>query len=245
MNDSQDQDQDQDHKKSGPKTEAGLKAVEKNLPRGDAWQLSEQGEKAMKIASEMNTLKHGLYASVPIRCKASGCPYADVCPIQEMGEAPKGDKCPVEASTIEDLVERYMSEFGVEENDMVDISMIRNLVDIDISLLRCNKKLALDADVVQDVVVGLTEDGQPISQPQINKAYELQQKLLRKRHRILTLLHGTRKDKAEAEGVTIADPSEVISEMKERLNKFKEKEESVIDVSDKKEKEQPQKEGDS
>lgn len=216
--------------KTGPKTEEGIKAVTKNLTE-TAWELSEKGREAMAIAGHMAKLKHGLYATIPIRCKAGDCPYADVCRIQIMGKAPQGDHCPVETSTIEELVKRYMAEFEVEEKDMVDISMIRNLVDIDISILRCNKKLATDAEVVQNIVIAVTEEGQPIRQPQINKAYELQDRLLNRRQKILSLLNGTRKDKKDDEAV-IQDPSSIIANMKNQLNKFAEEKNNTIDVTE-------------
>jgi len=217
---------------TGPITREGKEIVTKNLPRGDAWQLSGKGREAMALAGHLVNLKHGLYASIPIRCKANNCPYADICPIMKAGKAPFGEICPIEAATIEELIKRYMAEFKVEEEDMVDITMIRNLVDIDISLLRCNKKLALDAEIVQDIVVGLSEEGQPILQPQINKAYELQDRLLNRRQKILSLLQGTRKDKAQAGQMSNFDPSSAIAKMKSQLDKFREEKNKIIDVTE-------------
>lgn len=218
-------------KKKGPFTKQGIEKVTKNLPK-DAWDMSPEGRRAKAISDQLSTLKHGLYASVPIRCKEDECPYAEVCPLIKMKETTYGDPCPIEVSTIENLVKRYMAEFEVEESDMVDITMIRNLVDLDISLLRCNKKLAKDAEIVQDIVIGLTEEGQPIRQPQINKAYELQSRLLQRRQQTLRLLQGTRKDKAEAGRTNNLDPSSVISDMRAQLDKFKEEKENTIDVTE-------------
>jgi hypothetical protein len=215
---------------TGPFTEQGKAICAKNLPK-DVWDMSPEGRKAKKISDQMVNLKHGLYANVPIRCKGQDCPYADVCHLAKNGNAPYKDPCPIEISTIEDLVKRYMVEFEVEEKDMVDITMIRNLVDLDISLLRCNKKLAKDAEIVQDIIIGLTEEGQPIRQPQINKAYELQSRLLKRRQDTLKLLQGTRKDKAEAGRANNLDPSSVISDMRAQLDKFKQEKENTIDVT--------------
>jgi hypothetical protein len=216
---------------TGPRTKRGKEIVTKNLPRGDAWQLSEEGRKAKELAGHLSNLRHGFYATIPIRCKADECPYADVCPIFKMGKAPYGEVCPVEAATVEELTKRYIKEFDVNEEDMVDVSMIRNLVDIDISILRCNKKLAIDADIVQDVIVGITEQGQAITQPQINKAYDLQERLLNRREKILTLMQGTRKDKVQAGQAANLDPSTIIADMKAQLDKFREEKENTIDIT--------------
>ena len=217
--------------RTGPKTKKGIEKVTKNLPK-DAWDMSEKGKRAKAISDQLSTLKHGLYASVPIRCKEDECPYSEVCPLIKMDETSYGDPCPIEVSTIEDLVKRYMEEFEVEEGDIVDITMIRNLVDIDISLLRCNKKLAKDAEVVQNIVIGITEEGEPIRQPQINKAYDLQSRLIKRRQQTLRLLQGTRKDKAEAGKINNLDPSSIISDMRNQLNEFKEEKKNTIDVTD-------------
>lgn len=210
--------------KPGPKTKEGIEAVTRNLPEGNggsAWGFTEAGKKAMAIANHMNQLKHGLYATIPIYCKDKECPYADACYLQRQGLAPKGEVCPVEASTIEKLVDMYAKEMGVKEDDAVKMSLIRELVDTEISILRCDKKLATDPDVVKNVVVSVTEEGRPIHMPQINKAYELQQKLIKQRQQTLRLLNSTPKDKAEEGAIEKIDPSSMIAQMKQRLEDLK------------------------
>ena len=83
------------------------------------------------------------------------------------------------------------------------------------------KKLATDPDVVKNVVVAVTEEGSPITMPQINKAYELQQKLVRQRQQTLRLLNSTPKDKAEEGSIEKIDPSSMIAQMKQRLEEIK------------------------
>ncbi len=186
----------------------------------------------MAVANHMNQMDHGLYASIPIKCKSEECPYADSCRLVEQGLAPYGETCPVEASTIEQLVQRYCEEMEVEPGNMVDISLIRDLVDIDVSIARCNRKLAVTPDIVQDVVVAVTEDGHPVMQPEIHKAYELQNKYLRQRREILRLLNATRKDKAETEQDTAIDPSSMVVEMKKRIEDLEDQEENVINIEE-------------
>ncbi|MFW5871953.1 MAG: hypothetical protein ACOCUT_02505, partial [bacterium] len=94
-----------------------------------------------------------------------------------------------------------------------------------------DKKLATDPDVVKNVVVAVTEEGTPITQPQVNKAYELQQKLVRQRHQTLRLLNSTPKDRAEIDGNAQIDPSTMIGEMRERLMKMKNEKDSTVDIT--------------
>ena len=212
----------------GPNTYEGKNKVTKNLPdeRDDAWGFSKKGKEALAKANHMNKLKHGFYASIPILCKGKECPYTDACYIQK-GEYPKGEPCPVEASTIEKLVEKYCKEFEVTEDEMVDISMIKNLVNIDISLTRCDKKLATDPDIVKQVVISVTEDGQPIRKPEIDKSYELRDKLWRQRRNILNDLMGTRKAKAETEQESNQDPSSIVAKMKEKISSSKDEDDEI------------------
>lgn len=211
--------------KTGPKTPEGIMKVTQNLPEGnggDAWGFTEKGKKAMAIANHLNNLKHGLYATIPIRCKGKNCPYAKSCYIQQQNMAPIGEVCPIEASTIEQLVTRYAQELDVDpKKDMVKISLIRELVDIEISILRCDKKLASDPDVVKNYVIAVTEDGSPVTQPMVNKAYELQEKLIRQRQKTLSLLNSTPKDKAQNNNIDNLDPSSIFGEMKKRLEELK------------------------
>lgn len=201
-----------------------------NEEKQSVWDISDKSTEAYSKANEMNALKHGLYASIPIRCKAEDCPYADVCPVQKDGLTTRGEHCVIEASTVENLAQKYMEEYEVTQEDITDMGMIRNLVNLDISIFRCEKKLAIDADIVQQVVIGLTEDGREIRQPQINLAYDLQDRLINRRQKTLSLLNGTRKDKAKTNQAEKLDPSQLISDMKNKLDAFEN--DNVIDVTE-------------
>ena len=216
----------------GPTSEEGKKKVTQNLPEQKVWDLSEKGREAVSIANQMRHLQHGLYASIPIRCKANDCPYSDQCYLLPKDKAPKGEPCPIEVATIEQLVEKYAEDLDISMENMIDISMLRDLVDIDISITRCNKKLAVDADVVEEVVVAVSEDGQPLTKPEINKAYDLHDRLLNRKKRILNDLNATRKDKAKQGVDQDFNVSSFISKLKDRAS---EKKDNTIDVTEEKE----------
>lgn len=171
------------------------------------WQFSDKGQQALVIARQMAAVKHGLYASIPMLCKGPACPYAGTCPLLAMDLAPVAERCPLEVSKIMKRFEQYSKELSIDEDNIVDMTLIKDLIDIDIQLIRADNKLAVDADFIQDVIIMITEHGDEITQPQIHKAVDYKDKLLKKRHDILGLLHSTRKDKAGDKLTITLDPS--------------------------------------
>lgn len=204
--------------KTGPKTEAGLQAVATNAQELDhsAWTTNPSAVQAIEIAKRLRATKHGMYASVPIICKAESCPYAESCELQQMNIAPYGDKCPMEIAAIEDLFTRYCSDMNIDPEDkaqQVDAIMVKEVVDIDISMLRCDKKMAISADFIIDQVVNVTDDGEVISRQELHPLTEYKEKLRAQKFKTLNLLNSTRKDKSGSKLNVTFDPSERAAQM--------------------------------
>lgn len=204
--------------KTGPKTEAGLQAVSAHGKELDhsAWTQNPNAVQAIEIAKRLRATKHGMYASVPIICKAESCPYAESCELQQMEIAPYGDKCPMEIAAIEDLFTRYCSDMNIDpedKNQQVDAIMVKEVVDIDISMLRCDKKMAISADFIIDQVVSVTEDGEAISRQELHPLTEYKEKLRAQKFKTLNLLNSTRKDKSGSRVNVTFDPSERAAQM--------------------------------
>lgn len=204
--------------KTGPKTEAGLQAVSEGAKGLDhsSWTSNPVAVQAIEIAKRLRQTKHGMYASVPIICKAEACPYAESCELQQMNLAPYGDKCPMEIAAIEDLFWRYCTDMGIDAEDpnqQVDAIMVKEVVDIDISMLRCDKKMAISADFIIDQVVGVTDDGDTLSRQELHPLTEYKEKLRNQKFKTLNLLNSTRKDKEGSRVNVTFDPSERAAEM--------------------------------
>lgn len=224
-------------KKTGPKTKAGLEAVSAHAKQLEhsAWTKNPEAVEAINVARRLRNTKHGLYASVPIICKAEACPYAHSCPLLEQGMAPYGEKCPIEIAAIEDLFERYAEQFEIDldnrkAGDTVDLMMIKDLVDADIGLLRCDNKMAWDADYVIENTVGMTEDGEPVTRQELHPLTEYREKLINRKHKTLQLLNATRKDREGTKLTVTADPSVQAAEMlqvKEDMERLMEEEEEA------------------
>lgn len=203
---------------TGPKTEAGLQAASEAGKALDhsAWTRNPVAVQAIEIAKRLRQTKHGMYASVPIICKSEACPYAESCELQQMQLAPYGDKCPMEIAAIEDLFSRYCSDMNINPEDprqQVDAIMVKEVVDIDISMLRCDKKMAISADFIIDQVVNVDEEGNAISRKELHPLTEYKEKLRAQKFKTLNLLNSTRKDKEGSKVSVIFDPSERAAEM--------------------------------
>lgn len=204
--------------KTGPKTEAGLQAVSEHGKSLDhtAWTKNPEAVHAIEIARRLRQTKHGLYAAVPIICKAETCPYADSCELQQLALAPYGEKCPMEIAAIEDLFVRYCQDMNINPEDpqqQVDAIMVKEVVDIDISMLRCDKKMAISADFIIDQVVGMNDEGVAISRQELHPLTEYKEKLRTQKFKTLNLLNSTRKDKIGAKMQVTFDPSERAAQM--------------------------------
>jgi|SRR5579875_279683 len=209
--------------KTGPKTEAGKLVVSQNL-NPTAWTQNPDAVAAIELAKRMRNTKHGLYASVPIICKSDACPYKESCFLYREGLAPYGEKCPIEIAAIEDLFYRYCEDLKIDpekSQNTVDVVMVKELVDLDVSLLRCDNKMATDADFIIQNAIGLTEEGEGIYKSELHPVVEYKEKLLNRKHKILQLLNSTRKDKEGTRITVELDPSERAAQMLKVQNDMK------------------------
>lgn len=232
---------DDHYKNKGPSMPEAKKKVTSNFPDPEEklWQLSQKGRLALSRSMSMQQTKHGLYASIPIICKEKNCPYKEQCYLLEDELAPKGDPCPIEIANLKKLMQLYSEELDVDTSNPADQSLLRDLVDIDISLLRINKKLSIDANIIQHVVVGVSEDGNAFTKPEVHKAYDLQNRLAKRKIKILNELNATPKRK-EKIGQSQNKAADLMDLLNEKMQKLKEKEKqeknNTIDIT-KKEKE--------
>lgn len=171
------------------------------------WKLSAKGKEVVKKAVELNRTEFGLYASIPMVCKGEDCIYAQLYPELHNGLSEAGERCPVEVAMILTRYEAYANELDIKPTDAVDLSILRDVIDCDIQIIRAENKMAIEGDFVKDVVVGVNEAGVPMTQEQISQAAQYKEKIQSKRVNALKLLNSTRKDKAGDKLNIVMDPS--------------------------------------
>ena len=174
----------------------------------------------------------GAAAKVPLMCGgASVCPFQIECPFVELekktGErkVPVGRKCPIEMELIAYWTSKYIDEFGVDTNNQSEVSLITELAELDIFDYRCSMILsrAENAEMTQEVTVGMDTEGNPISNEEIHKAWELKERVKNRKQKILESLVGTRKEQYKRDAAlkkrSEKDPSTQAAELKASLEK--------------------------
>ena len=157
----------------------------------------ELGLRGIKAAMQINSLKTGMYARIPIYCKDEKCPFADNCILYMNGVAPAGQACPVEIAQLEQKIRAYTTQFGLDPDKMneqaTDWALVEEIITMEVYMSRCKAKMALEQDPVQMMVTGVSEDGDPITTPNVSKYVDAYERFSRKRDRDYELLLATRK----------------------------------------------------
>jgi len=144
--------------------------------------------------------------------------------------------CPIEASLMKTWTEGYLNEFGVDPNNLSELSLVQELAELDIYDRRATFLLSqvdmtqentqLGQLLMQDQPVGVDTEGNAIYQTQIHQAWELKERLKTRKLRILEALVGTRKEKYKRDAAmkqkTTSDPSSEMAEIRKKLEKMRE-----------------------
>ncbi len=171
---------------------------EASLLEQGPWGYSEKAMEAAKAVKSMNATKTGLYARIPIICKADDCPYSETCPILPYDLAPEGEKCPIETSRLELLAVNYAEEIDYDNASWSDKQLLNDLLGYDIMLERCRALMAKEGTPVIEILAGIAENGEEIKQPVVSKAWEAYEKIVKKRNETYQLMMMTRKDNKKA-----------------------------------------------
>lgn len=184
-----------------------------NIEMPATWKVSAETKGLIRQSLEIYNTKHGMYSAIPMMCKGRGCPYATVCPILDGGANPQGERCPLEIGIVLKKFEDYCEFFRVDDHDVVDMGLVKDLVDYDVQLFRAENRIAMEGDFLEDVVITVTDSGQEITNKQISKAAEYKERIMNKKHKVLELMNSTRKDKAGDKLTVVLDPSTYASQL--------------------------------
>ena len=143
------------------------KLLENNL--SNIWGHSTLGVEAKKAAMSMLSTKNGMYARIPLICKADNCPYADRCLLLKYGLTPKGEPCTKETAAIELRYKPYDEDFGLDNASFTDRNLVSELINYDIMLDRLRTLLSKEEVLVVDVITGISEQGEQYPHPEFAK----------------------------------------------------------------------------
>lgn len=195
------------------------------MSENSTWNLPPQLEKMAKDVSRRFSTKHGMLASVPLICKGVECPYRQSCTIDEE-ELPRGYRCPIEIGAIISRFEHWCNHFDIKINndiiddrDLVDATLIRDLIDNEIQILRAENRIAISADFIAKTIATVDNKGKAHYKDEISPEATFKMSLLDKKYKILQLLNSTRKDKAKVDKIELTPSQQAMS----IFNKIKEK----------------------
>lgn len=181
------------------------------------WNLSEKSKNISTLVSKRYSTKHGMLSSVPLICRGEKCPYKDSC-LLEKEEMTCGERCPIEVGAIMSRFEHWCNHFGIKvdddtisDEDVVDATLIRDLVDNEIQVLRAENRIAISSDFITKVIATVDNKGKAFYKDELSceASYKLQ--LLDKKYKILQLLNSTRKDKARKESLELSPSTQAMS----------------------------------
>lgn len=176
----------------------------------------------------------GLTASMPIKCYGDRCPFKESCPLHQIGKAPVGDPCPMEAMVLDLYTKRYLDEFEVEHENFSEVTTMTMLAATHIMEWRGFMAIGKDEDgqspdgIIKNVV-GYTADEDPITQHQEHPGYAIIERAWRWRTKLLESLGATRKDKLK-NGDNLQDEfttSGSAASLKSKIEKF-----TIVDISE-------------
>lgn len=167
------------------------------------WKIPQEFKEELKESCEGVRLKHGKLASIPLVCRTDQCPFRETCSIKDEYRI-KGSRCLMEIGTIVTRFDELCNHFSIsidgdyiQEKDVVDVAMIRDIIDLEIQLLRADNKIAISSDFMQKHIAQVDKKGNAYYEEIINPAAEFKLKLSDNRMKLFSKLNATRKDKAD------------------------------------------------
>lgn len=190
---------DEDNEKAslveaGERTREIIQQIQK---QDNPWGISPRGEMAKTLAISKMKTTHGMYARIPLVCRGENCPYAEQCKLLPYGMAPQGEYCSEELAQIDLRAIGYAMDVDYDGASFTDKNLISELIMLDVMLERCKALLAKDGTPVIDIAIGVDKDGNEIRQPSVSKAWDMYERVSKKRDATYQLLMMTRKDKSK------------------------------------------------
>jgi len=200
-----------------------FESLRPDLVYSDSWSV-EQKKEANKLLKK-GRAKVGMLSLIPLHCKGPDCIYAPMAPLIHE-DYPKEAKrpCPVESAAVNDFFWDYVEELSVDVSRMVEVSMVRDLVDQEIQQLR--KSVVLSQEhFIQENVVGLNDQGEVVTKKELHQAIDYEERLLKRKEKLRNALLATRESKAkigqgQADGATVI--SNILAEV-EKVNRARQK----------------------
>lgn len=185
----------------------------------------DQRSRAIEV-TRRDRVRTDLFAMIPMRCRAEKCVFAEICPLMKADSAPKGLPCPLEMAIVQAFFDQYMKEFGVSRDNFVEISMVRDMVDQQVQMMRKTKILSLE-HFIQENAIGIDADGKVITQKSLHQAVEYEDKIFRRMEKLRNAFLATREARMKA-GSAQLDTAQKVANALDQLREAQFKERNLI-----------------
>jgi len=201
-----------------------FEALRPDLFFPEVWSDADRAEVAAVMRPQR--IKTGMFAMIPMRCRGLKCPIADSCPLVKINKIPEGHPCPIELEAVKTFTEQYITEMRVDPENLVEVSMVRDLVDQEIQWMRKANILSRE-DFIQENVVGVDANGEIVLKKELHQAVEYEDRIHKRKREILKAMTATRAEKAKI-GQGQIDTAQAISATMSKLMELESENEKLI-----------------
>lgn len=177
------------------------------------WSEAQKAEASAMIRPAQ--VRTALFASIPLICRGENCRFAEICPLLAKNLAPVGKSCSIEMAAVQQFMSEYISELGVDPTNLVEVSMIRDIVDQEIQHMRTTWLLSME-DFIQENAIGISDSGEVIFRKELHLAVEMQDRLHKRKKDLRNQLLATREARAKI-GQGNLDTAQSISKALEKV----------------------------
>lgn len=208
--------------------------IDDNKAMTDMWGLSAAIIQEINKSAIIRSSKHGMFASVPIVCQDQSCAYKETCTVSQSNRI-VGQRCPMEIGAIVARFNQYCMHFGlnsdgdvIDDEELVDATLIKDLVILEIQQMRCENKIAISGDFMAKTLLDIDKKCKPyygdIVSPESEHLLVLQDRKIK----ILNQLNATRKDKARDKSNSASPTENAIKIFQEVQKAIRDK--AIIDI---------------
>lgn len=156
-----------------------------------------------RIKKAVKASDYGPVATVSMMCLGERCKINEKCPFFKEGIAPVGEECIWEKQLSVLWMKRYIDEFEVDLTSRSTLQIISQLVELDILIMRMTTWTSLHGNfMMQDDICSVDPLGNEHTNININKAFDIKERLSKERLKILEVLTVIRDRKRLAESMT-------------------------------------------
>ena len=201
------------------------------------WGMNSSKTAQITNISRMYNSKHGMFASVPIMCRGADCHFKDVCAIDQ-ADRTIGERCPMEIAAIVTRFNQWCAHFNIDasgeiiqDKDLVDASLIKDLVVTEVQQMRAENKIAQSGDFMANTLIEIDKKCKPYYGMTVTPEAEMLMTLQDRKMKILNQLNATRKDKAnDKRKETASDDAIRIFQQMQKAQKESQQQVDIMDV---------------